>query len=293
MMEQPNTSKTDSEKNTRAEKQKKKQSKKKNFAQAVLLCIIFGCIIFILCAFVLFKVDNITVEGLPDDFCGDTHKYTNSCYYSDDDIIRMCGVENGESLVMMSKKDVVENLTKRLPYLGSVEVKRQYPSTLKIVVEDTHAVYAVDAGGGYTLLDKNFKALERCEKIPDNCAKVIGVHLLSSEIGKTVQFEDENCKTRISSIEENCAKRNIKGITKIDIVNIANISFKIDNKYTVVLGVLTDLEDKFDAVAATIKAESEKNSNARKIINVVDPKRAYVGDDTSPLENQDGIITVG
>lgn len=284
-MAQPHTTKSDSG--------KQQQSKKKNFVQSVLLCLIFGMILFMLCAFVLFKVNTIKIEGVQDDFCGGTHKFTSSCYYSDEEIIKMCGVDNGESLVLLSKKDIESTLKKLLPYIGSVEVKRQYPSTLKIIVEDTHAVYAVDAGGGYTLLDKNFKALERCAEVPANCAEILGVHLRTADIGKTVQFEDESCKARIDSIEENCVKRNLVPITKIDIVNIANISLKINDKYTIVLGMLTDLDMKFDSAVSAIKSEIEKNPDAAKIINVVDPKRAYVGDDTTPPDGQDDLIAVG
>ncbi len=288
-MAQSHTTKKDSD-NKNA---KQAQTKKNSFIHGVLLCFIFGIVLFMLCAFVLFKVNTIKIEGLQDDFCNGTHKFTNSCYYSDDDIIRVCGVDTGESLVLLSAKDIKASVTKLLPYIGSVEVKRQYPSTLKIIVSDTHAEYAVDAGGGYTLLDKNFKALERRDEIPENCAEIIGVHLRSAEIGKTVQFEDESCKSRISSIEENCKKRNLVPITKIDIVNIANISFKVDDKYTIVLGMLTDLDEKFEAAVNTIKAEIEKNPDSKKIINVVDPKRAYVGDDKTPDKSKDDLIAVG
>ncbi len=287
-MAQPHTTKKDSDNNT-----KQPQTKKNSFIHGVLLCFIFGMVLFMLCAFVLFKVNTIKIEGLQDEFCNGTHKFTNSCYYSDDEIIKVCGVDTGESLVLLSAKDIRSSVTKLLPYIGSVEVKRQYPSTLKIIVSDTHAEYAVDAGGGYTLLDKNFKALERCDKVPENCAEIVGVHLRSAELGKTVQFEDESCKQRISAIEENCEKRNLAPVTKIDIVNIANISLKIDDKYTIVLGMLADLDEKFDSAADTIKAEIKKNPDSKKIINVVDPKRAYVGDDKTPDKSDDNLIAVG
>lgn len=287
--------------NVKKESDKKKQQeiqlKLKKFRRGAVFCIGLGVVLFLLCSYVLFKVGTITVEGVADDFCKGTHKHTNSCYYTDEEIIRMCGVSEGESLVLISKDEIEATIENLLPYIGNVEVKRQYPSTLKLIVEDTHAQYAADAGGGYTLLDKNFKALERTEDIPSYCAKLIGVHLLSAELGEAAAFEDESCKSKLSSIEDYCEKSGLMPITKIDIVNIVNISFTVADRYTIVLGSMTDLTEKFNAAVNAINAENEKGSSSRQIINVVDPKRAYVGADNSPLDDKsddsDEIIAVG
>lgn len=254
--------------------------------KGVLLAAALGLVLFLLFAFVFFKVQTIQVEGLQDDFCGGTHTFTSSCYYADEEIIRLCGVDNGDSLVLVSKKKTAENIEKLLPYIGNAAIKRKYPSTLRIIIEDTHPTYAVEAGGGFTLLNEDFKVLEVKDYIPAGCAKLIGVHLVSAEAGKTAEFSDEACKTRLATVESYCEKAGLGTITKVDIANIANVSFTVDRQYTFVLGMLTDLDTKFDVAVSAMNEEIEKHPGARKIINLTEVKRAYVSDDKSP-EDED------
>lgn len=276
---------------TRKQASEKKRKRRQELIRQIKLgaglCLGLAVVLFLLCSFVFFKVDTIQVEGVEDEECGGSHKFTSSCYYSDEEIIRLCGVNEGESLVMLSKKDIEETLEKLLPYIGNAQVKRKYPSTLRIIVEDTHAKYAVDAGGGYTLMNEDFKVLSVSNKVPADCAKLIGVHVLSADEGSVVQFSDEAYKTRLASIEDCCEKSGLLPVTRIDISNIANVSFTVDKQYTVVLGMLTDLDAKFNAAVTAVNAEKEKDPDARRIITVTDPERAYVGDDKSPVEEED------
>lgn len=254
--------------------------------KGVLLGAALGLVLFLLFSFVFFKVQTIQVEGVQDDFCGGTHTFTNSCYYADEEIIRLCGVENGDSLVLISKKNIAEDIERLLPYIGNATVKRKYPSTLRIIIEDTHAAYAIDAGGGFTLMNDEFKVLEVKDYIPAGCAKLIGVHPVSAEMGKTAEFSDEACKTRLNTVEEYCSKSELGAITKIDISNIANVSFTVDRQYTFVLGMLTDLDTKFEVAVSAMNEEIKKHPDARKIINLTEVNRAYVSDDKSP-EDED------
>ncbi len=267
------------------------------------LVIGLGVVLFLLCSYVFFKVQTIQVEGLSDEVCSGTHTFANSCYYADEEIIRLCGVETGDSLVLISKKEIKSTVEKLLPYIGNAVVKRKYPSTLRIIIEDTHAKYAVDAGGGFTLMNEDFKVLAVSDYIPEGCAKLIGVHLLSAQEGSAAEFSDENCKMRLDTVETYCTKYNLLPITKIDISNIANISFTVNKQFTFVLGMLTDLDEKFDMAVSSMTSEKEKHPDTRKIINLTDVDRAYVSEDKSPVDEDyskldedlygDDIVAVG
>lgn len=251
------------------------------------LCIGLAVLLYLLSAFVFFKIENIdvTFTGITDE---NGENLPGSSYYSSDEIVRVSGVNIGDSLVLVSKYDIKESIEKLLPYIGEVTVQRKYPSTLRLTVEDTAAVFALDAGGGYTLLNEKFKVLETtADKIPSGSAKVVGIPVDSSETGMIVKFSDEGYKTRINTIVDAFDNAEIYNITKIDITNIANVKVTVDGRYTLVLGTLTQLGEKLSTANKTIEAEIADNPDARVIIDLTDPDRAYVRDDYSPIEEEE------
>lgn len=240
-------------------------------------------LLYLLSAFVFFKVENIdvTFTGITDE---NGEALLDSGYYSSEEIVRVSGVNIGDSLVLVSKYDVEESIEKLLPYIGNVKVQRKYPSTLRLTVEDTSAVYALDAGGGYTLLNEDFKVLETVEKIPFGSAKVVGIPVATAEIGTVIKFSDESHKSRINTIADAFSESGIPNVTKIDLSNIANIKVTVDGRFTLVLGTLTQLDKKLSTAIKTIEAETADNPDARIIIDLTDPDRSYVRDDYSPIE---------
>ena len=246
------------------------------------LVAVLAVILYLLCALVFFKIDTIDVAGIIDENGNITE---GSNIYTDEEIIRISGVNTGDSLVLISKSNIEDAIEKLLPYIGNVRVQRKYPSTLKLTVEDTYAAYALDEGGGYILLNNEFKVLEVSEKIPSGCAKVAGIPVVSSEAGIEVKFNDEGYKNRINSIVDAFNNAELFSITKIDISNIANVKVTVDGRFTMVLGTLTQLREKLSIGIKTINAETAENPDAKIIIDLTDPDRAYVRNDYSPDEN--------
>lgn len=273
----------------RAEKKAQKEKKRRRIQLirkikvGAGLCIGLAVLLYLLSAFVFFKVGSIEVIGVTDEN-GDT--LPGSSCYSSEEIIRVSGVETGDSLVLVSKKNTKESIEKLLPYIGNVKVQRRYPSTLRLVVEDTSAVYALDSGGGYTILNEEFKVLGVTEKMPKGSAKIIGISMVNAEIGTIAEFTDETYKTRLETIREKCELSGVTDITRINIENIANVSITIDSRFTFILGTLTQLEEKLSMAVRTMENESANNQDAKIIIDVKDPERSYVRDDYSPVEDE-------
>lgn len=253
------------------------------------LCVGLALVLYLLSAFVFFKISVIDVVGITDE---DGNVTEGSVFYSDEDIIKISGAETGDSLVLVSKRKTEEAIEKLLPYIGNAQVRRKYPSTLRIIVEDTSAAFAIDAAGGYILLNEEFKVLETSDKVPSGCAKVIGIPVQSADSGATVKFTDEGYKSRIETIKSAFYDAEISGITKIDISNIANIKVTVDGRFTLVMGTLTQMREKLIMAQKTIEKETEDNPNAKVIIDLTDPDRAYVRNDYSPDEDAEEISDI-
>ena len=247
------------------------------------LCAVLGVILYLLCAFVFFKVGDIKVQGLTD---AEGNTLPGSSYYSADEIAAASGVQIGSSLVNVSKDSVADAIERTLPYIGKVTVKRSYPSTLTLIVEDTKECFAVQTGI-YTVLDENFKVLTVNEKIPEGCAEITGVNVAKTIVGQEIEFEDNSYKEKINSLLKACEEAEMDGVTKIDIESLASIKLVFNHKITVVLGSQSNVDKKLDTAKKTIAEELKIHAEARIIVDVNDYSKVYVRDDTSPLPEED------
>lgn len=242
------------------------------------LCFVLAVVLYLLCAFVFFRIDSVVVLS------ADGADTQASKYYSDEDIIKVSGAEKGESLVLVSKKDIKNAVETLLPYIGNVTVKRGYPSTLKLVVEDYDAFFAVEKNGIFTLMNRDFKVLETADYIPDGCARLTGIDFSEMYVGYEAVFEEDAAKTRLNSLIAECETAGIRNITKYDLTNIANVRIVMNNRITFVLGTLTGLQDKLSLGLKTAETELQINPQAHIIIDVTNPERSYVRDDHTPVE---------
>ena len=246
------------------------------------LCIVLAVLLYLLSAFVFFKIDTIEVLGTPDEN-GD---YTSgSSYYLAEDIIKVSGVQTGDSLVRVPSSDIARSVETILPYIGKVVIKRKYPSTLRLIVEDTSPCFALETGGYYTVLDRNYKTLGTETEVPNGCAKVVGAAVKKAETGYKAEFNDSAFSDRIDTIISACGEAGISNITKIDLSNIANVGIVLGSRVTMRLGTLTQLDKKLELGKKTMEAELNSNPEARIIIELAETDRSYVRDDYSPYED--------
>ena len=274
-MEQQELSKA--EKKALKEKRNRRRRLIRRIKVGAGLCFVLAVVLYLLCALVFFKVGAVKVVPASGDGA------SASSYYSDEEIIRVTGVDTGDSLVLVSKREVKETVETLLPYIGKVTVKRSYPSTLKIIVEDTSAFFAVESNGIFTLLNRDFKVLGNSEYIPDGCAKLDGVDFSAMSAGQTAEFEDEANRDRLNTLISECENSGVTNITGYDLSNIANVKIVINSRITLILGTITDLADKLGLGLKTIEVETAGNENAHIIIDITDPDRSYVRDDSSPI----------
>lgn len=277
------TQMTPAEKKAEREKRRRKRQKIRRLKVGAGLCLALALVLYLLSAFVFFKIDTIEVCGVPDE---NGEATAGSSYYTAEEIIRASGAETGGSLVNISKSNAEKNIEKLLPYIGNAVVKRKYPSTLRIIVEDTNADFAVETGG-FVLFDENYKVLETVAESPKSCTKLIGVSVDTAEPGSELRFTDEAYKVRIASVMKACEEAQVGTITKLDLTNIASVKIVIDSRITLILGTITDLPEKLATGLKTIEAEQEYNPNERIIIDVSEKDRSYVRDDYSPYEEEE------
>lgn len=280
-----------------AQKEKKRRRRMiiNRIKVGTVFVLVLGVVLYLLSAFVLFKTSGFEVKGIVDE---NGKQLEGSSYYSSEQITEASGIEIGGSLVRISPREAEKRIERLLPYIGKAQVKRKYPDTVVITVEDTSPFYFVKTEKGYALLNSEYKVLETLDKKPEGCGEIKGVVFSGLNEGETAVFSDGAFGDRIKNLTASCEEAgfDLSKMTSYDLTSIAAVKIVYEKRFTLILGTLSDLEGKLSMGMQTIKAETEENSEARIIIDVTNPDRSYVRDNYEEPEeetSEEEIIAVG
>lgn len=230
----------------------KNVKKKKRHSNRILLyiaLILVAVLVFVVLSLtVFFKVENIQVSG--------------SSQYDAQQIIDISGIEQGQNLILTSEDKAESLITKNLPYISSVTLKKKLPSTVTIVVEKAVPWVQVDQDNGYFLLDENLKVLEIRKKQMKNVPIIRGVTKhgkINNSAGETIKIVNDFKCLRLNMLKEIFDEAEAEGIDKITVIQIENvedINITYDDKIVLQCGSSDNLDLKMK-YAKRILAEKE------------------------------------
>lgn len=253
---------------------RKKNRRKKLIIRGVLggTFLVAGLIIGLL---LFFNINKISVTG--------------DSVYSAQEVISASQIEAGDNLVFVSKQRVNKLITEKLPYVGSVKIKRRLPAHLEIQVTKTDAVYGIAQSGYYTLLDKDGKVLEtNVEYIGTDKTLLNGGKVMSAVVGEQIVLENEKTFPRLKEVYETCEKVGLTDITEINIADLYNIKVVYQGRITLELGK-TDgdrLSKKLSFGKAAIDKQNEEDIQFRGTINLTVDKKGYLQEETTEPETE-------
>ncbi|MCI1966738.1 MAG: FtsQ-type POTRA domain-containing protein [Oscillospiraceae bacterium] len=179
---------------------------------------------------VLFKIDAIQVTG--------------TSRYSSNQILSVCGIQKGENLFLAKTKQAESSIQTRLPYIGSVEVRRKFPAQISIQVTAAKICGAVKSSEKYVVLGDNFRVLEIADKPPQNCASILGIALKNPKVGSTAVFADQSLQSSFEQIETALKGSKFTKITQMDFSSTSEILLTYDGRVTINLGMPSALDYK-------------------------------------------------
>ncbi len=226
---------------------KKTKKKKKTaaivFTSFVLILIAVFCVLSLT---VFFKIEKIEIKG--------------SLTYTDEEIIAVSKIKTGDNLIRIPTGDISENLQTELPFISSVKLERNFPSTLKITVTETKEELQITNGQKNLTADLGGKILKTYhgavseELIPFTVSKTAKL-----EPGKVIEFkndrEEELFYLYISFLES--------GKFKVNFVNISDpydSYVKIEDRIIVKLGSSSYFDEKLSYLVSGYPKLSENVS---------------------------------
>ncbi len=127
--------------------QRRKRVKRRKITVFYLLVVLLiAAVGAFICANYLFEVKYVEVTGVS--------KYTP------EDIVVTSGIQAGDKLFGIDKREIESEIKDKYPYVEKVEIKRKYPDTVRIVITQRKPAVCYETERGYTLIDINGNILE-------------------------------------------------------------------------------------------------------------------------------------
>ncbi len=212
----------------------------------IMLSIVLVIVLVILSLTVFFPIKSIKVTG-------------NSVIYNSKQIIEASGITSGQN-IFMSGLNAEENITTKLPYISSVEIQRDFPSSVIINVKMAKATVCYKTKSGkYLLCDGQNKVLEMLKTSPNNVPVFMGTNVSDTSAGKVVSFTNED-KIKIAERTKKLLTESSLKINLIDVTDLLDIKIKVEDRFHVKLGSSGNLDNKI----AHLESMVTKMSKNRK-----------------------------
>ena len=161
------------EKSPAEKKRKKKKRRKKHYMLRLVLIIAALVAVFLTLRSPLFEISFIQVEG--------------NTLMSDEEIIELAGVSEGDNMFAVSSRKVKAALTKNA-YIASANIDRKIPDIYVIKVEENIPTLAVKYQEKYVILDEEGRAIDYAEDAR-SATILTGINITEYEIGQTPSVE--------------------------------------------------------------------------------------------------------
>lgn len=202
--------------NTITKENPKRNSKlKKVLRRTSILLLIIGMVVFALVS----PIFNITKV-----------KVTGNNKLSSEKIIGMTGLEIGQNVFKINKSEIIKNIRKN-GLVSDVEIKRNLPDEIEIIVSERVASFAIEYGNGYVIVSNQGYIIELSETNQN----------LPILIGTVTKEEDYVENNRLEEQDLNALNLVLK------IMNAANVN-EIDELISSIdISDLTDVKINLDA----------------------------------------------
>lgn len=212
-------------------RQERKHIRRTAFSIVLFLCItiVFSAVFFLL----FFRVSEIRVVG--------------NAIYANEQILEQLPFSEGDHLFSFRADRVETDLRKALPYIGSVTVRRELPSVVVLEISERTVDLSLSVGDEAYFLSGDLQVLGRVggTEITGNLTRLETCPVSRCIVGETVSFSDKRTFDALKELYR-CLEANgmAEQIRSIDMVSRFDISLQYEDRFTVYLGDMDNMEVK-------------------------------------------------
>ena len=193
------------------------------------------CLSIVVAMSIFFRVSKVEVEGNED--------------YTDAQIVEATGIDTGDNLFFLNRIGAISRMLARLPYIQEATIARVLPDKVIITVKESSAVATVPSETSAWMIDRNCKLMTAVtESEALGLIPISGITAILPGVGDTIQVaEGEEGKIEyLSEILLEIEVRDLQSrISNLDITDVNNPTFTLDDRFHVKLGAKGDTIRKF------------------------------------------------
>jgi cell division protein FtsQ len=237
---------------------KKKMLRKRKLKKAILslaLMIVVLCVGIVLVFSLFFKTSIVTIKG--------------DSIYKPEKIVEKSGIVAGDNLFRINEEQISEQLSKQLPYIKSATIKRELPDTIVIEIESATGIACVENNKTYVILDSDGKVLEKgVTELKTPLPVIKNVVPKNVEEGSTIELSNKKRNEALPQILSAIESADLENLTEIDLNNVNDIKIKYDDRITLKIGNLSNVEKKLARGKKAIENENEINAYAEGTLDL-------------------------
>lgn len=177
-------------------------------------------------------------------------KVTGDEIYAQEDILKLCGVREGDNLLLIPASDREQKLESQLPYISKAKITRKIPGTVIIEITASRGVCSIESGGAWYVIAGDGKVLETCPGPKEGLMQVLGVTVQSAKVGETLVLDNEEASTVFTEIVGIIDRLGEDGqsaaseFTKMDLTNLYDMRLWYQDRIECILGSNIQLDYK-------------------------------------------------
>jgi len=206
-----------------------------------MLSVVLTAVVIVIALTLFFKVDQVLVSG--------------NSRYTQEEIITVSGVEQGDNLILLNKYQIARKLYTQLPYITDVRVNRNLPDRLLIEVTETKIALALESGGAWWLLSEDGKVLDVTDESgAEGYLLLRGITAEGITIGEPLRLAEGNMTVeRLLELIEALSERGM--LTQTDSVDASDgeiLHIGYDGRFDVELYYDADFSFKINCLSSVV-----------------------------------------
>ena len=167
------------------------------------------------------------------------------------DIISVSGISIGDNLIRINKIKAKKDITEKFPYIKNIDIKRKLFSTVNITVTEENISSYFNVKNEYYYINSTGKVIDKSDSPPTYPVPVLsGVKPVKYEINSVVEFKNKEQLKKLNELLKVTEKSKFKDkITIINLTDLNNISFTVNNSIDIIVGTTDNLEYKINFLA--------------------------------------------
>lgn len=189
-----------------------------------------------------FKISNIQVTG--------------NVIYSTQEILDVAGIETGDNLFLINKREVEASILENRGFVDTVVIDRKLPDTVELNIRESKLLAYVEHEGAYYVLNRKCEILSKSDAAGvAGHIQINGIQPLAPRVGEQLALgEAESAKEDyLAEVMEMMLEKDIYShVQWIDASNVSSLKFLYQGTITVELGKHEELERKFEMLESIL-----------------------------------------